>query len=85
MTMDTSQPWIAEIEKWLLVKSAASGRELESIDPDLDLIASGVVTSLSFVELTFLIGQLTGRTPDVRKLGADQFRTLRRIAESFPA
>jgi len=57
--------------------------QLVRIDPDLDLIATGLINSLSFAELTFLIGKLTGRRPEVAKLTADQFRTLNRISESF--
>lgn len=74
---------LAEIENWILARNAQNNPDLTTVDPDLDLIASGLINSLSFVELTFLIGKLTGRRPDVEKLTADQFRTLNRISESF--
>lgn len=74
---------LADIEKWILARNKETNPELTRIDPELDLIANGLINSLSFVELTFLIGKLTGRKPDVAKLAADQFMTLRRISESF--
>jgi hypothetical protein len=72
---------LAQVERWILNRNKESAPTLDQIDPELDLIASGLINSLSFVELTFLIGQLTGRTPDVHKLHAEQFRTLRAIEE----
>lgn len=79
------QEQLAEIERWILTRNNESAPTLTRIDPELDLIAAGLINSLSFVELTFLIGQLTGRTPDVQKLQAQQFRTLRAIESNFLA
>lgn len=72
---------VAEIERWLLARD--KDRRLDRIDPDLDLIAAGLINSLSFVELTFLIGKVRGRPVEIDKLAAAQFQTLRRISESF--
>jgi acyl carrier protein len=74
---------LAEIEQWIIARNVETAPELTRIDPDLDLIASGLINSLSFVELTFLIGKLAGRRPEVASLRADQFQTLNRISESF--
>jgi hypothetical protein len=72
---------LAEIENWILARD--KDRRLTAIDPDLDLIAAGLINSLSFVELTFLIGKVRGRPVGVGNLAAAQFQTLRRISESF--
>ena len=77
------QAQLAEIERWIRDRNKESRTDLTSVDPQLDLIATGLINSLSFVELTFLIGQLTGRQPDVQRLTAQQFRTLDDIAENF--
>ncbi len=85
MTSNTLQreERLAEIERWILAKNKETSPELMTIDPELDLIKSGLINSLSFVELVFLIGQLTGRKPEVHKLAAHQFQSLRAIAENF--
>lgn len=81
--VDQRAALITEIENWILARNAQTNPDLTAIDPDLDLISSGLINSLSFVELTFLIGKHTGRKPNVEKLSADQFKTLNRISESF--
>jgi hypothetical protein len=81
--VDQRRAQLTEIENWILTKNAANQPDLTAIDPDLDLIKSGLISSLHFVELMFLIGKLTGRRPAMEKLTADQFRTLNRIDESF--
>ena len=85
MTLSATQQQaaLAQIQQWILARNIDTAPHLTHIDPDLDLIANGLINSLSFVELTFLIGKLTGRQPDAGSLKADQFQTLGRIAQTF--
>ncbi|WUH98864.1 hypothetical protein OHR68_36035 [Spirillospora sp. NBC_00431] len=75
----TEQQMLDEIEKWLRSQDSA----ITTLDLDTDLVETGLVTSLKIVELTFLIGRLTGRTIDLEGLRLEQFRTLRNISEGF--
>jgi acyl carrier protein len=75
---------LAEIEEWLLERSkSVADAQLRSIDPDLDLVNSGLVDSLRLAEFAFLLGKLTGQRIDPTELSLDQFRTLKSISEHF--
>jgi acyl carrier protein len=76
---------LADIEQWLLARSRSRSarQEYTSIDPDLDLIDSGLLDSLHLVEFAFILGKATGRRPDLAELRLSQFRTLRLIGESL--
>lgn len=75
---------LSEIEEWLLERSKSVAEEgLTSIDPDLDLVGSGLVDSLRLAEFAFLLGKLTGRRVDPTELSLEQFRTLTSISEHF--
>jgi acyl carrier protein len=73
---------LGEIEQWLLERAKRiEGVRLDAIDPDFDLVDSGLIDSLRLVEFAYLVGRLTGRRLDPRELKLDQFRTLRKIGE----
>jgi acyl carrier protein len=75
----TEQQMLDELEKWL--RSQHDG-DL-TLDMDTDLVETGLVTSLKIVELTFLLGRVTGEKVALENLKLDQFRTMRSIAENF--
>jgi acyl carrier protein len=77
-----SDPRLGEIEQWLLERAkVVEGVQLDAIDPDLDLVDSGLIDSLRLVEFAYLVGRLTGRRLDPTELKLDQFRTLHKIGE----
>jgi acyl carrier protein len=57
--------------------------EVTTIDVDLDLIENRIVDSLDFMELIFLLEELSGREADMNTLTIDSFRSLRAIQKSF--
>lgn len=75
----TEQQMLDEIEKWLRDRN----EEVPPLDKDTDLVETGLVTSLKIVELTFLLGKITGRKVDLEGLKLNQFRTLGSISENF--
>jgi len=74
----------ARLSEWLLDRAEQmSLMSLTSIEPDFDLVASGLLDSLRFVEFAFLVGELTGQRMNLARLRLEQFRTLRRISAEF--
>jgi acyl carrier protein len=57
--------------------------EVTVIDVDLDLIENRIIDSLDFMELIFLLEELTGRETDMNTLTIDSFRSLRAIQKKF--
>ena len=57
--------------------------ELESIDPEIDLIESRILDSLRFVEFLYLLEELTGREIPLEEVSPDDFRTINRIRARF--
>ena len=71
----------AELEAFIL-EDIALGREMESIDPDEDLLARGVIDSLAVTQLVaFLEERYSIRVTD-EELVPDNFRSLARM-EAF--
>ena len=54
---------------------------LEVSSPETDLIDTGILDSLKFVELMMQLEQRFGTRVELNDLEPDNFRTLRRIAE----
>ena len=71
--IDRVKSWLRERKPNLL----SDGGALE--DPDLDLIESRIVDSLSFVEFVFFLEELAGRQLDTDPEHMASFRTLRAI------
>jgi acyl carrier protein len=57
--------------------------ELDTIDPDLDLIENRILDSLGFVNFLYLLEERTGREIDLESVTPDDFRTLRKLARRF--
>jgi acyl carrier protein len=57
--------------------------ELDSIDPDLDLIDNRLIDSLSFVNFLYVLEEQSGRQISLDEVSPEDFRTLRRIRERF--
>lgn len=75
---------LAAVEDWLVERSKGLNMApLEHIEPDLDLVDSGLIDSLRLIEFTFLLGQASGTEIAVDQVSVDKFRTLRRISENF--
>lgn len=65
------------VKKWLLARKP----ELGDLAPDLDLIESRVIDSLSFLEFVFFLEEVTGREIQVTPDAVNSFRTLHSIEE----
>jgi acyl carrier protein len=57
--------------------------EMETIDPDVDLIETRILDSLRFVEFLYLLEEQTGREIPLEEVTPDDFRTIARIRERF--
>lgn len=74
-------PALQEIKDWIIKRHP----EVNDIPADLDLIETRLIDSLTFVELVFLVEQLSGQTIDMEGIDADDFRTLAAIESHFLA
>lgn len=70
---------IEHVTDWLKERTGRT----EAIPPDLDLIETRLLDSLSFMEFILLLEDVMGREIDPEKLSVDQFRTLNAIQENF--
>jgi uncharacterized protein (TIGR03083 family) len=68
-----------QIKIWVLSRHP----ELTDLDPDLDLIETRLIDSLSFVEFVFHVEQVSGRPIDMDSVDIEDFRTLRRIEHRY--
>ena len=70
---------IEQVTHWILKYHP----EIHDLPVDTDLIDSRLVDSLRFMELVFLLEQLSGKNIDTTKLNIDDLRTLDRIEKNF--
>jgi acyl carrier protein len=70
---------VQQVKEWILKRHP----EREDIAADLDLIDNRLVDSLSFVEFTFLLEQLSGQTIDMENIDVEDFRNLKNIEQRF--
>ena len=70
---------IDKIEEWILKYHP----EFSKVDHELDLIDNRLIDSLRFMELIFLLEQVSGKSIDTNKINIDDFRNLQRITEKF--
>jgi acyl carrier protein len=68
-----------KVKEWIISKAPSIG----DLDPDLNIIEQGVIESLQFLELVFLIEQLSGKKIDMSEVSISNFHTLNAIEESF--
>ena len=78
MTMTRPQA-IRAVEEFLLANQQGLGQ----IDPDLELLHSRVLDSLQFMNLIFLIEELTETPVEFVKIEMRNFTSLRHIAQHF--
>ncbi|WP_291417177.1 acyl carrier protein [Actinophytocola sp.] len=57
--------------------------DVEAVGIDDDLVDSGILHSLHFVDLLYLIEEELGREVSMDEVTADDFRTIARIRERF--
>ena len=70
---------IHKIKKWII--SAHSN--INDIDPNLDLIDNRLIDSLRFVDLVFLLEELSETVIEISNINIDQIRTLNAIEQTF--
>lgn len=70
---------VEQITTWILARHP----EVNSIDPDHDLIESRLIDSLGFIEFVLLIQRLAGRPIDIEAAGIESFRSLKNIEQVF--
>lgn len=57
--------------------------DLAEIPPEMDLVDNRVIDSLDFVEVVFLIEEITGKEISLDEISVDKLKTLRAIEEGF--
>ena len=67
-----------ELYEWLLKKTG-----LDKIDEDIDLIESKTIDSVIFIELTYNVEVLSGRSIDFTESNLDSLKTLSKIRRDF--
>ncbi|MEZ8311428.1 hypothetical protein AB6C57_22430 [Vibrio splendidus] len=67
-----------ELYEWLLKKTG-----LDKIDEDIDLIESETIDSVIFIELTYNVEVLSGRSIDFTESNLDSLKTLSKIRRDF--
>lgn len=70
---------IVKIKEWIILKSPGIG----DFDNDYNIIENGVLQSLHFLELVYLIEQLSGKIIDIALVSTSDFSTLNQIERSF--
>jgi len=70
---------ILKIKEWIITLSPETGE----FDADFNIIASGVLDSLQFLELINLIEDLSGRIVDTAEINIADFLTLNAIENKF--
>lgn len=79
--MATSAGW-HEVERWVLdQQDTRDGRD--SLEADLDLFETGILTSLQAIELLVVIERAGGEKVDRMSIEPDDFRTLRAMRQRF--
>lgn len=70
---------LTPVRDW--IKSKRS--DATNLDLELDLIDNRIIDSLDFLELIFLLEDITGVEFDINNLSIDSFRSLKAIQENF--
>jgi acyl carrier protein len=82
--MTRSGAGLATVVRWLVERSAAlDPAPIDDIDPDLDLVDTGLIDSMRLVEFVFVLGAATGTAIDIDELTVDRLRTLRQISKYY--
>jgi acyl carrier protein len=70
---------LKKVTDWIMEKN----KTVELIDKDEDLIDSGLIDSLAFVEFLFLIEELSGQCLSINEDTLSKVRTLQVINDNF--
>jgi len=70
---------IIKIKEWIISKAPG----IEDFDNDFNIIEHGVLQSLHFLELVYLIEQLSGQIIEMSEVSTSDFSTLNQIEKSF--
>jgi len=70
---------LEQIRRWLAEKKPGAG----VIADDIDLLATGIVDSVTFVEYVLVIEDVCGQEIEISDTLIDRVRTLRSVAENF--
>jgi acyl carrier protein len=70
---------IIRIKEWLISKSS----KIKNFDNDFNIIEKGVIDSLQFLELIYLIEHLSGQEINMLEISIADFTTLNRIESKF--
>jgi D-alanine--poly(phosphoribitol) ligase subunit 2 len=76
LTGGKTMDWIREVERVFVEKLS---RPVDS--PDTDLFESGILDSMSLIDLLLQLEENFGYTVSIADLELDQIRTVRKIAE----
>jgi hypothetical protein len=79
--MATTAGW-HEVEQWVLDQQDTWNRR-DSLEADLDLFETGILTSLQVIELLVVIERAGGAKVDRMSIQPDDFRTLRAMRRKF--
>lgn len=77
--INESNPQLTQIRTWLGAKKP----ENANVGLDVDLIENRLIDSLDFMDLIFLLEEVTEREVPMSEVSVDKLRTLRSIQEHF--
>ena len=72
-------PGVGKVRDWILGRHA----DCDHVDPDQNLIESGLIDSLSFIELIYVIEGASGIEIDFDSIQLADFETLNAIDKAF--
>lgn len=70
---------VQPVHDWIMAKNSRT----DEIPFEYDLIESGLIDSLSFIEFIFTIEAASGRKIDIENIDIDHFRTLSAINAKY--
>ncbi len=79
MSSTTQADLLTPVKNWIKLKRP----EVSELGLELDLIENRLIDSLDFIELIFLLEDLTGVEVDMNSLSIDSFRSLNAIRQNF--
>lgn len=81
-TLTNTKPDILNyLASWLL--KLDRNAEIDSIDPDEDIVESGLIDSLEFVNFLFIIEEKRGAEIPASRLKLEKFKTLNSIVANY--
>ena len=85
MSMLREEELSGQIKEW--ITRTRNGQSLTAVKvdvkEDMDLIASGVLDSIGFIELLVYVESITGQKIDLSDLDPDEFTSIKGLSRSF--